>query len=191
MNDIYDENDRRDDKLLAMAGQLSTEASPERDLWPDIAAAIATPRRSRWTPVLAQAAAVILLVGGSSSLTYLAVKDQQSPVVIPQAITPAMLFEQTSFGGNYNLGPGFQDARGNLASKLDQELNRLSPEARTEVETNMQVIRDAIHEINVALQQEPDNVHLQELLLNTYREELNLMQRIGGLTNTVMKRNDI
>ena len=49
--------DERDDELLAMASRLSTEVTPERDLWPDIQAAITTPRRSRWTPMFAQAAA--------------------------------------------------------------------------------------------------------------------------------------
>jgi len=32
---------------------------------------------------------------------------------------------------------------------------------------------------------------LQELLQKTYREELNVMRRVGGLTRNVMLRNDI
>lgn len=194
MNDIYDNHDDvdgREDRLIAMASRLSTEISPQRDLWPDIAVSISTPKRSRWMPVFAQAAAVVLLVGASSSLTYLAVKDQQATVPVPTVVTTDLLFEATSFGGNYSLGSGYQDARGNLASKLDRELERLSPESRSEVEKNMRIIRDAISEINVALEQEPDNVLLQELLLSAYRDELRLMQRVGGLTNRVMKRNDI
>ena len=192
MNDNHDNFDDHDDKLMAMASGLSSEIAPERDLWPDIAAAISTPRRSRWTPVLAQAAAVILLVGGSSGLTYLAVMDQHpGEVVTTQVVMSNMLFEETSFGGNYTLGAGFQDARGNLASKLDQELTRLSPESREEVERNMQVIRDAINEINGALASEPENVLLQELLLSAYREELDMMRKIGGLASDVMMRNDI
>jgi len=188
MNDQQD----TDDRMIAAARQLRTDIRPERDLWPAIAAAIATPQRSRWTPIFAQAAAVVLLVGASSSLTYLAVKDQQTDVVpLTQVVTTEMVFEQMSFGGNYRLGSGFQDARGGLVSKLDQQLDRLSPESRVEVDRNMQVIRNAINEINLALEKEPDNVLLQELLLSTYREELSLMQRIGGLTNNVMKRNDI
>ena len=86
-----------DDKLDRAAQQLATEISPERDLWPEIAAEIAAPRRSRWTPMLAQAAAVVLLVGASSALTYVAVKDDSGPVV---NIAPELVFEQASFGGN-------------------------------------------------------------------------------------------
>lgn len=185
-----DDHENMDDELIAKASQLSKDVSPERDLWPDIEAGIATPQRSRWTPVLAQAAAVVLLVGASSGLTYLVVRDQQPSItVVP--VARELVIEQASFGGNYNLGPGFQDARSNLASKLDQELDRLSPESRAEVEKNMQIIRSAIDEINLALEKQPDSVLLQQLLLKAYREELMLMQRVGGLTNSVMKRNDI
>lgn len=181
-------NDQRDDKLMAAAQHLSTEISPQRDLWPEIAQAIAKPRRSRWMPRLAQAAAVVLLVGASSSLTYLAVKDRQQIIAV---VPTELVFEQAAFGGRYALGVEYQEARGDLAAQLDQELARLSPETREEVELNLSMIRGAIAQINEALTEEPDNAHLQELLLRTYHEELALMQRVGGLTQHVMSRKDI
>jgi len=183
MNDI-----ERDDKLIAAASTLSTEISPEKDLWPGIARAIAQPKRSRWTPVFAQAAAVVLLVGASSGLTYFAVKDQQR---IVEVVPTGLAFEQASFGGRYALGVEYQEARGDLAAQLEVELARLSPEAREEVELNLSMIRGAIEQINRALTDEPDNALLQELLVRTYREELALMQRVGGLTQYVMSRKDI
>lgn len=184
-------NSKREDELTARASELAREIAPERDLWPGIEAAIAEENRSRrggWVPrYLAQAAAVVLLVGGSSGLTYLAMKDASAPVQV--AVTPDLLFEQTSFA-RYDLGPGFQDARSRLRSHLDDELARLSPEARREVEDNLDSIRQAIREINTALEAEPDNVLLQELLLRTYRDELTVMRRVGGLTQDVMTRNN-
>jgi hypothetical protein len=89
------------------------------------------------------------------------------------------------------LGQGFQDARSNLAAQLDIELDRLTPEARAGVEENLAVIRNAIVEINSELEMEPDNILLQELLLKTYRDELTVMRKVGGLTQSVMSRNDI
>ena len=74
---------------------------------------------------------------------------------------------------------------------MDLELDRLTPEARVEVEENLALIRNAITEINLALEDEPDNALLQELLLKTYREELMVMRKVGGLTQNVMSRNDI
>jgi len=177
-----------DDNLDRTAQQLATEISPERDLWPGIAEAIAAPKRSRWTPMLAQAAAVVLLVGASSAVTYIATKDSSGPVV---SVAPELVFEQAAFGGNYHLGPGFQDARNSLRDDLDIELARLSDAAREDVQANLELIHQAIIEINKALEQEPDNVLLQQKLLQAYREELTLLRRVGGLTRDVMRRNDI
>jgi len=177
-----------DNKLDRAARQLATEIAPEHDLWPGIAEAIAVPERSRWTPMLAQAAAIVLLVGASSAVTYVAVKDDQGPVV---SVAPELIFEQAAFGGNYHLGPGFQDARNSLRVELDAELDRLSPEAREDIQANIDFIHNAIVEINAALEQEPDNALLQQKLLRAYREELTLLRRVGGLTRNVMMRNDI
>ncbi|MGI9237319.1 MAG: hypothetical protein ACR2QZ_07975 [Woeseiaceae bacterium] len=181
-------NDMKDDKLTQAAARLATEISPERDLWPDIAEAIQAPRRSRWTPMFAQAAAVVLLIGASSAITYVAVKEPPAPAM---QIVPELLFEQTSFGGRYNLGPDFQDARDNLVAQLDDELARLSPESRAEVDKNLELVHQAIFDINQALAEEPDNALLQGKLLMAYREELSLLRRVGGLTRNVMMRNDI
>ena len=188
MNDEM--NDDMNDKLMADARKLATEIAPERDLWPAIEAAIAEPAKIRsWTPYFAQAAAIVLLVAGSSGITYMMTKED--PSVSPVLATTQLDPEFTSFGSNFELGQGFQDARNNLEAQLDIELDRLSPEARTGVEENLAVIRDAITEINSALELEPDNALLQELLMKSYREELNVMQSVGGLTQSVLSRNDI
>ncbi|MEJ2127930.1 MAG: hypothetical protein P8X81_03695 [Woeseiaceae bacterium] len=178
----------RDDKLIAEANKLSTEISPERDLWPGIEQAIKVPQRSRWTPRLAQAAAVVLLVGASSMVTWMATKDQARVI---EVVPVDLVFEQASFGGRYALGVGYQEAHRDLQAQLDTELERLSPEARKEVEENLAMIRGAIGQINKALTEEPDNALLQELLVQTYREELAMMKRVGGLTQHVMSREDI
>ena len=175
-----------DDKLDQAARQLATEVTPERDLWPGIEQAIRTPRRQ--TPWLAQAAAVVLLIGASSSITYLAMKDGDGPSV---GVSPDLVFERAAFGGEYHLGPGFQAARNSLRAQLDAELGRLSPETQQDIQANLAVIHQAIVEINNALAEEPDNVLLQQKLLRAYREELALLRRVGGLTRNVMIRNDI
>jgi hypothetical protein len=180
--------DMNEDKLVSTASRLTTEIAPERDLWPGIAEGIQAPRRQSWAPVFAQAAAIVLLIGASSAVTYVTVKGQQQPVT---QVTPELMFEQTSFGGRYNLGPDFQDARAELATQLDVELAKLSPESRAEVEDNLEFVQKAIYEINQALAEEPNNALLQSKLLMAYREELSVLRRVGGLTRNVMMRNDI
>ena len=133
--------DRNEDKLLQAAGRLNTEVSPQRDLWPGIAHAMQEPQRSWWTPMLAQAAAVVLLVGGSSAVTYIAVKQPQPQVV---QISPELTFEQASFGSGYELGDEFVDARSALIAELAVALKRLGPTARAEVAGTMEVVLEAI-----------------------------------------------
>jgi len=180
--------ERDDDKLTRAARQLATGISPERDLWPGIAEAITAPKRARWTPMFAQAAAVLLLVGASSAVTYVAVKDTVRPIV---QVEQDLIFEQASFGNRYSLGPGFQDARNALVAEFEVELERLPPETRADINTNLELVQKAIFDINQALEQEPENALLQERLLRTYRDELELLRRVGGLTRSVMRRNDI
>ncbi|MDH3430410.1 MAG: hypothetical protein OEM60_12415 [Gammaproteobacteria bacterium] len=183
MNDI-----ERDDRLVAAAGGLSTEISPARDLWPEIAEAIARPQRSRWTPMLAQAAAVVLLIGASSGITYLAVKED--PQLVP-VVMQDLRFEQAAFGAEHTFGSVYRSAQGDYRVQLEQQLERLPPETRTEVERNLTLIREAIAEINVALKENPDNVLLQDLLVKSYREQHALMRRVGELAQHVMARKDI
>jgi len=195
MNDT--DNTNFDDELMAAAAALGTEVAPERDLWPEIEQAItlpAEPRRTVWNTVWAQAAAVLLLVGGSSGVTYLAVSDN-AVETLPVANVPAsaLRFEPVSgsFGSLYNLGPDYQDARRSLSAKVDGQLELLTARERAVVQKNIEVIRAAIDEINTALADEPDNALLQKLLISTYREELDLMMRVDGITSAAMRRGDI
>lgn len=192
MNDTDDSNF---DDLMTAAADLATEVKPGRDLWPGIEQAIAKPAQpasTMWNTVWAQAAAVLILVGGSSGITYLAVTDG-ADVTTPVAGGPTLVFESASgsFGSQYNLGPDYLDAQRDLAGRLDDELDHLTPDVREAVVTNIAAIRTAIAEINLALAEDPDNVLLQELLLSTYREELTLMKQVNGFNLSAMRRDDI
>ena len=185
-----------DDELMARAGKLETSISPERDLWPGIEAAITPSSRTaglRLGSMWAQAAAVVLLVGGSSGITYFAMKAGEDPTVPAIAGPTELVFEPVagSFGSQYHLGPDYIDARRVLTGNLDQRLDRLSPEAREEALANIETIREAIDDINLALAEDPDNVLLQQLLIDTYRDELAVMRQVDVISNSAMYRNDI
>lgn len=185
-----------DDELMERAAKLQTSIAPERDLWPSIEATISTPvrpARTAWNSIWTQAAAVILLVGASSALTYTIVKEGGSTAVPVVQDLPQLVFEPVSgsFGSQYNLGPDYQDLRRDLATGYERELERMDPETRADVEASIETIKQAIKDINLSLAEEPDNVLLQELLLSTYREELSLMIMVEGISNTTMRRDDI
>ena len=187
-----------DERLNSLAAELPQAVAPSRDLWPGIEQAInapAKPNRSMWNTVWAQAAAVVLLVGGSSGLTWLAVKEdgwRMSPSGPPVVEVFADLEPVSGdFGQRYTLGNDYLDARTKLEGSLEQKLDTLSPETRLAVIKNLQTIRVAIKDLNEALAKEPDNVLLQELLLTTYHEEIALMRKVDGIVNSAMRREDI
>ena len=189
--------DRFDDAIMEDAKKLATDIAPERDLWPGIEAAISTPVDTRRGvfPWYAQAAAVLVLVGASSAVTYTLTRQDGGVVngtpVASNAAGVEFDAEYASFGAGYALSPSFSDARSNLEAELEFELERLSPEARMTVEENLAIIRGAIREINAELAEDPDNELLQDLLIQSYREELGVMRDVGELTRDVMSRNDI
>ena len=189
--------DRFDDAIMEDARKLATGIAPERDLWPDIEAAIDSPAPTRRVmPFFAQAAAVLVLVGASSAVTYTFTRQNVdvvngTPVASNPAVGVEFDAEFASFGEDYTLSPSFTDARTNLEAELEFELERLSPEARKTVEDNLAIIRGAIREINAELSADPDNELLQDLLIQSYREELAVMRDVGELAREVMLRNDI
>ncbi|MEM9208949.1 MAG: hypothetical protein AAGA61_06870, partial [Pseudomonadota bacterium] len=114
MNDRRTDDDRFDDELMNLAGELRPEVQPSRDLWPGIAAGIRQPADAGvpWRSMLAQAAVVMVLIGGSSGLTWLAVKNDGTSVSPTTASNVAQLTAvPASFGDRYSLGPDFIDAR--------------------------------------------------------------------------------
>ena len=148
------------------------------------------------TPLKLSEANRILLVGASSMLTYSVMKYSGSntpgePETVVQVVPTNMIFERAAFGGDHTLDSVYGRAAGNVQSNLDKELENLSPEARADVERNLAVIRKAIEDISAALEEEPDNEFLQELLVQAYRNELALMNRVGNMTQRVMARKDI
>jgi hypothetical protein len=197
-NDI----DYEHDELMAAARRLPAGIAPQRDLWPGIAGAIeenargrgSAPSRGgpRWNRIFAQAAAVVLLVGGSSGVTWYAMKqDAQPTTTVPSVETLRFETVAGNFGSQYHLGPEFLEARNDLAARLDEELARLPAATRMEVERNLETIRAAILEINMALAEEPGNALLQSLLVNAYRDELAVMSRVDGIANSAVRRSDI
>ncbi|MBT8078413.1 MAG: hypothetical protein KJO31_07530 [Gammaproteobacteria bacterium] len=194
---MNDDIDNKDDEIMQAAAGLATEVAPGRDLWSGIEAAITAPARtgrSRWNSVWAQAAAVVLLVGGSSGVTYLAMKEPAFELQPNNGPNLKQLeFEPVagSFGSQYNLGSDYLVAHRELDARLNQQLERLPAETREDVRKNIETIRAAIRDINKALADEPDNVLLQDLLLSTYREEMDLMIKVDGLASAVVRRNDI
>lgn len=177
-----------DDTLRRAGASLPASIEPGRDLWPGIVAgiresqttAIAPPRGAmeRWTPVLAAAAslsavALVLLIGLNAGV------QPEAPVAL-----------STPVAASY-MGPAFMQTRDRLRSTLDEQLTELSPQARQVVESNLGQIERSLAAINEALAVEPGNTSLHHLLMETSRQQLELLQKFNQITGDLPEGVDI
>ena len=72
-------------------------------------------------------------------------------------------------------------ARRQLARTLEARIDRLPRSARQKVEANLAELHRAANEINVALALQPGDPLLEELLLNTYQDELAVLASVNQL----------
>lgn len=180
------ESESRDLRLDRALAGLPRELPPENDLWPGIAAQL-EPRRAprRWLPL---AAAAVLLVVSSSLITARVVRWSAAPAasiatVAPPATPDAGVVRPASFGPGHALDPEYAAARQQLAAMLAQRMDRLPSSARQKVEDNLAQLRRATDEINAALALQPGDALLEELLLNTYQDELAVLASVNQLAN--------
>jgi hypothetical protein len=195
------ESESQDARLTRALAALPRELPPERDLWPGIAAELA-PRSSerRWLPL---AAAAVLLVAASSLITAHVVRQGVTPLasVAPAGApaTPAVpaapetSVQAASFGPGYALDPEYAAARRQLAEMLARRIDRLPASARQKVENNLAELHRAADEINAALVLQPGDALLEELLLNTYQDELAVLasvNQLAGMNGTVVPEDE-
>lgn len=165
----------------ALAG-LSKSLEPGRDLWPAIEARL-EPRESRagraW---LWAAAAGVLLIVGSSLMTATLLQREADRVAQQPPARSEPAYAPVAFGPGYTLDPAYDAARRDLLRTLSARIERLPPDARRQLEKNLSELRRASAEINAALELSPGDPLLEELLINTYQDELAVLASVNQLT---------
>lgn len=173
-----------DTRRVRSLDELPREIAPPRDLWPKIEAAIAAPqagssepRRFRRVPqALALAAAVAALaVGvwiGRSTLP-----------VGPGAGDNGQLIANEGAAGSvmpaaWMNDPVYRYERAQALRALESQLAALPPETETKVAASLQTIRQSMKDLEAALGRDPSNALLQELLVNTYQEEMRVLSAV-------------
>ena len=184
-----------DDALLRAVGRLPQSIEPAHDLWPAIESRLEEPASSRgarvqmsWTYALAAAIGCMAL---GALLSYALLRTDVTPEMTTQtAAAPSNRAEvlQAKFGGYTALGPEYERARAALVINLAERLHRLPPMARVKVERNLDEIQRAVKEINAALELAPDDPLLQELLMDTYQDELKLLAHVNQIAGEVPAR---
>ena len=180
-----DRNTNRLDRALAA---LPRDVEPAVDLWPGIADVLPSRAEAPRRALLAwawQAAAAVVLVVGSSLLTATLVRretlrsvEAQAQSEVAEALVPAAFLPARHLGADYDA------ARRQLAASLEERLAAMPPNARQKLEYNLAEMRRAADEINAALERRPGDPLLEELLLNTYQDELGVISSVNQLTTT-------
>jgi hypothetical protein len=184
---------------------LPQAIEPARDLWPAIEARIqevqaaaspATgvklipPHRSgarlRWLAAAAMVACVAVgvwigrsVLPGTGQPGPAQVAQQQPPARGPGATgaqtPPVIPVAPTALDASYVNDPRYERQRAALLRSLQTQLATMPPETRAKVTASLATIEKAKEDLEQALGKDPGNALLQELLINTYQDEMRVL----------------
>ena len=170
-----------DDTLRWQLRALRRDAAPGHDLWPGIAARLAThprqaaaPRRARWLQPVAMAASVLLVVG---AVGWLSGDGFRSPPSSPTTVQATLVQREAA-----SLTQQYQAALQELGQRDRRDpVAGIIPTAR--VPASLRPTFDALDRdaalIRQALARDPDSTLLLEQLRRTYAHRIALTQRLA------------
>ncbi|HEY2943800.1 MAG TPA: zf-HC2 domain-containing protein [Vicinamibacteria bacterium] len=169
--------------LLAHAAALPAERTPSRDLWAGVEARLAEARPRGWRPGprlgwvagLAAAAGVILALS-----TALHGPGGGRPSSGASLVPAALRSEDPVASAERE----YARAAAELMSALEQQRDRLPPEALASVARDLQSIDAALQEVRRALATDPANPGLNHLLASTHQRKVEVLQHVLKLSRT-------
>ena len=178
------------DPLARAHKRLPTDIAPALDLWPGVAAAIAAEppaafnRTRAWTLRIAAGVACVAL---GAALGYGVLVQRFAARVAPPGTDTAKIARQVDswLVKPVMLDAGYQKARAQLAGEFFRRIATLPTADRAKVEKGLREIEDGLRDLNDALKSNPNSILLQQLALSAYQQELEYMQNVTSLTETV------
>ena len=179
----------RQQALLSRLALLPRSADPGVDLRPAIRMSLGLGvqtgwRAQLWTFRYPLATAAILLIVLSSSLTLWISRDGADPtgrVATPSAPEPPAAVPVASHATFQALESGYAREVEALQRAVDEQGKLLQPATVRLLEHNLMVIDRAIAESRAALRADPGSGVLQQMLLSTYQQKLELLRRAGEI----------
>jgi hypothetical protein len=179
-------------RLLDQAAALPREMKPGRDLWPAIAGRIgeeeaggaeAPGRAARaWTSPAALAAAAAVLLAVASLVTHGGRGRTGGPG------EPAATAQPAAAGDTAHVQEAeteYLRATGQLMDALNTKRGSLSPETLRAVDENLRTIDDAVRQVRAALEKDPGNRQLTQMLASTHQKKLDLLLRLLRLSSRI------
>jgi hypothetical protein len=172
-------NDPLQKSLDEQLENLALDVPPPRNLWPVIARRLERrPRRAR--PLLYAAAAGVVGACLASALTW-AVLHGRPGAPATQLAARAPTFDEPR-------NASYVAARDSLEVSFRERLALLDPATRAQIEASLAVIRHAHEDIRKALASDPACPVLEQLWQSTWRDELDLYERVVRGTQPTMTR---
>src|SRR5262249_23127534 len=149
--------------------------------WPAISAeltksapVVATPvKRSSRVQWIAIAATVFALaVGIWIGRNTLPTSASQPAPTAANSTTPSVV------NASFVTDPRYLKDRARLVSGLEAQLKTLPPKTQEQVAASLATIRKSMSDIQAALGRDPANALLQELLVNTYQDEMRVLTAV-------------
>ena len=192
-----------DERKVSSLRELSPAIEPARDLWPQIEARINEGRRTapgamgaqprparartvppRWLATAAVVASVAVGVWIGRSLLPAARPGTGVGSAISAARgIPATVDAPTALDVAYVSDPRYQRDRAALMKSLQERLATLPPAARAKVMASLAAIYRAKQDLESALGRDPGNALLQELLVNTYQDEMRVLTDVHEVSD--------
>jgi hypothetical protein len=156
--------------------ELSRDIAPPRDLWPAIESELRPTTRSTarrpWMRLAALAAMIAMLgIGIWIGRGLLPLGGALAPQSVLSGATETM-------PAAFVTDPRYVSERAALLQSLEQQINALPAESRQKVLASLETIRRSKQEIEAALGRDPGNALLQQLLVNTYQDEMNVLTTV-------------
>jgi hypothetical protein len=181
---------------VSSLSDLPRSIEPPRDLWAGIEARIAAeghqapamdaPSRAErpsgrrgfpgpWLQGLAAAAMVACLAVGiwiGRSVLPGPARPGAATLTSPGAVAPG------NVQAAYVTDPRYQQQRAALLQSLQSQLASLRPDVRAKVLASLATIHQSMQDLQAALGRDPSNALLQELLVNTYHDEMRVLTAV-------------
>jgi hypothetical protein len=188
MSDNADLGGRR---KISSLRDLPRDIAPPRDLWQGIEAQIAAGRSavSEAPPSKQRSGRTqrLRVLAAAAVIAALALGIWIGRTVLPGA-TPAggtglsannpASGEPGAFHAAYVMDAKYIRQRAQLVKDLESRLAALPPESRAKVVASLQTINDSKRDLERELGKDPSNALLQELLVNTYQDEMRVLTAV-------------
>lgn len=183
-----------DERKISSLRDLPLDIAPPRDLWQGIEARL-TERSAGHGSVRSAVeparrfgrAGRMRLIAAAAMIAALAVGVWIGRTVLPGAGKPPARGELNAnvpFGepgtwhAAYVLDPKYTRDRAELVKGLEARLASLPPQSRAKVQASLKAINDSKRALEEELGKDPSNALLQELLVNTYQDEMRALTAV-------------